>query len=93
MADSFQMADRQAIRMGMVSGLITGLGCELDEAGESWLVSAVREGGHSRWLLCDEIPEGDSSVLRPARFPDPREALDAAARLVPRADRGETEPP
>ena len=81
MADTRQMADREAMRMGMLSGLITGLGCEMD--GDGWLVTATREGGESRWVLCDEVREGEDTVLRPARFDGAGDALNAAARLVP----------
>lgn len=83
MPDSRQMADRDAMRMGMLSGIITGLGCEVDPQGSGWLVTAVREGGESRWVLCDEVREGEDTVLRPARYEGAGEALNAAARLVP----------
>ena len=83
MADSMQMADREAVRMGLLSGLITGLGCEREPRGDGWVVTAAREGGESRWLLCDEVREGEDTVLRPVRFDDAGEALNAAARLVP----------
>ena len=83
MADTLQRADREAMRMGMLSGLITALGCELDPDGAGWLVTATREGGASRWVLCDEVREGEDTVLRPARFDGAGDALNAAARLVP----------
>lgn len=83
MTNSRQMADREAMRMGMLSGLITGLGCELDEEADGWVVTATREGGASCWVLCDEVRDGEDTTLRPARYDGPGEALNAAARLVP----------
>jgi hypothetical protein len=83
MGNSRQMADRDAMRMGILSGIITGLGCEMDDNGEGWLITAVREGGDARWVLCDEVREGEDTVLRPARYAAAGEALNEAARLVP----------
>ena len=83
MGNSRQMADREAMRMGMLSGIITGLGCEMDDSGGGWLITAVREGGDARWVLCDEVREGEDTVLRPARYPGAGEALNDAVRLVP----------
>ncbi|MFB6259165.1 MAG: hypothetical protein ABEJ96_08410 [Thiohalorhabdaceae bacterium] len=83
MAEPIQKADPEAISMGLLSGLITSLGSEWDRESGSWMVVAVREGGESRWLLCDEVREGEDTVLRPARFDGISEALEAAARLVP----------
>lgn len=83
MADSTQKADREAISMGLLSGLITGLGCEWDRESRSWLVIAIREWGESRWMLCDEVREGEDTVLRTACFDTAGNALNEAARLVP----------
>lgn len=83
MPDSKQKADREAISMGLLSGLITGLGCEWDREAPGWVVIAVREGGESRWMLCDEVREGEDTVLRTARFDTAGDALNEATRLVP----------
>ncbi|MEF8792818.1 hypothetical protein [Thiohalorhabdus sp.] len=83
MADPIHKADREAISMGLLSGLITGLGSEWDRESGSWMVIAIREWGESRWMLCDEIREGEDTVLRAARFDGVAEALEEAARLVP----------
>jgi len=83
MGNAKQMADRDAMRMGMLSGIIIGLGCELDDHGDGWVITATREDGESRWVLCDEVREGQDTVLRPARYDGAGEALNEAARLVP----------